>query len=79
VHRAGVDVARLQPGDVCGEMSLLERAPASATIETSAKSWVLELPRARFQEIMVTYPQILEYVSAIAEQRKQANLHVDFI
>jgi CRP-like cAMP-binding protein len=79
VRRGGAEVARLGPGDVCGEMSLLERASASATIETVSKCWALELPRERFQEIMVTYPQILEYVSTVAEQRKQANLHVDFI
>jgi CRP-like cAMP-binding protein len=77
VCRGDAELTRLRPGDVCGEMSLLERTPASASIETASKCWVLELPRERFQEIMVTYPQILEYVSSIAEQRKQSNLHVD--
>jgi CRP-like cAMP-binding protein len=78
VTRSGGEVARLQPGDVFGEMSLLNRSAASATIETLSKCWALELPRDRFQEVMLTYPQMLEYVSNIADQRAQQN-RVDFI
>jgi CRP-like cAMP-binding protein len=73
VERAGTKLAALSPGDVFGEMSLLERKPASATIVTATKCWALELPRADFQEIMLTYPQLLEYVAGLAERRKQAN------
>jgi CRP-like cAMP-binding protein len=74
VVRGQAEVARLSPGDVFGEMSLLQRGPASATIEMQTKCWALELPRDRFQEIMLTYPQMLEYVSEVAERRKQQNL-----
>jgi len=84
VKRGASEVARLQPGDVFGEMSLLTRGPASATIETATKCWALELPRERFQEVMLTYPQMLEYVSNIADKRQQENLagaesRVDFL
>jgi CRP-like cAMP-binding protein len=84
VRRGATEVARVSPGDVFGEMSLLLRKPASATIETRTKCWALELPRDRFQEVMLTYPQMLEYVSNIAETRAQQNLagaesRVDFL
>jgi len=83
VKRGAAEVARLAPGDVFGEISLLTRGPASATIETATKCWALELPRDRFQEVMLTYPQMLEYVSTIADKRQQQNLgadtRVDFI
>ncbi len=84
VTRGAAEVARLCPGDVFGEMSLLLRKPASATIDTHTKCWALELPRERFQEVMLTYPQMLEYVSNIAEARQQQNLagadsRVDFL
>ena len=84
VRRGAAEVARLSPGDVFGEISLLTRGPASATIETRTKCWALELPRDRFQEVMLTYPQMLEYVSRIADARQQENLagadiHVDFL
>jgi CRP-like cAMP-binding protein len=78
VARGGAEVAHLQPGDVFGEMSLLNRGAATATIETQSKCWALELPRERFQEVMLTYPQMLEYISNIADQRAQQN-RVDFI
>lgn len=72
VVRGGGALASLGPGDVFGEMSLLERKPAGASIVTRTKCWALELPRSDFQEIMLTYPALLEYVSALAETRKQA-------
>jgi signal-transduction protein with cAMP-binding, CBS, and nucleotidyltransferase domain len=33
------------------------------------KSFVLFLPRADFTELMMTHPQVLEYVSSVAESR----------
>jgi CRP-like cAMP-binding protein len=84
VLRGASERARLVPGDIFGEMSLLTRGPASATIVAHSKCWALELPRERFQEIMLTYPQMLEYVSELADKRKQQNLagpesRVDFL
>src|SRR5439155_1445761 len=84
VLRGQRERARLSPGDLFGEMSLLTRGPASATIVAETKCWTLELPRERFQEIMLTYPQMLEYVSDLADKRKQQNLagpesRVDFL
>ncbi|MDB4965186.1 MAG: putative transcriptional regulator, Crp/Fnr family [Myxococcales bacterium] len=84
VMRGHTEQARLSPGDIFGEMSLLTRGPASATIVAHTKCWTLELPRDRFQEIMLTYPQMLEYVSDLADKRKQQNLagsesRVDFL
>lgn len=80
VVRDGQELARLKPGDVCGEMSLLTRDPASATIETRSKCWVLQLPRDRAQELLLAHPQMLGYVSQLAEQRSQYNsLHSAFL
>jgi len=68
--RDGVTVGTLGPGDIFGEMSLLLRAPASADVRATRKSWALQLPQPRFQEIMVTYPQVLAYVSELGDQRR---------
>src|SRR5262249_4918385 len=73
VTRGGAQLATLGPGDVFGEMSLLEGVPAMASIDTLAKCWALELPRQQFQEIAVAYPQMLEYVSKRAEGRRAVN------
>jgi CRP-like cAMP-binding protein len=65
-------IATLGPGDLCGEVSLLTRAPAAATVSTRGRVWALGLPRAEFQELILTHPQILIYVNELAESRRAA-------
>ena len=71
--RQGSRLGLLRPGDVFGEISLLRRSPATADVRAVSKCWALSLPRERFQEIMVTYPQVLEYVSALGDARQEEN------
>lgn len=61
----------LGPGDIAGEMSVLSQGPAVATVETQTRCLALELPRAEFTEVMMTHPQILEFVSELADGRKK--------
>ena len=72
VDEKDIELARLKEGDVFGEMSLLTRKPATATVTTLSNTIVLKLPRENFQELILTHPQILELVSDLTEQRKSA-------
>ena len=65
-------VARLKEGDLFGEMSLLTRKPATATVTAIGNCILLKLPRENFQELVLTHPQILELVSTLTEQRQSA-------
>jgi len=67
----GVVINDLGPGDMMGEMSLLSHGPAIATIRASAKCYLLELPRGDFAELIMTHPQVLEYMSRVAEDRQR--------
>ena len=67
-----VELARLKEGDIFGEMSLLTRKPATATVTSTGNSILLRLPRENFQELVLTHPQILELVSDLTEKRKSA-------
>jgi CRP-like cAMP-binding protein len=67
-----VELARLKEGDIFGEMSLLTRKPATATVTSQGNSILLRLPRESFQELVLTHPQILELVSELTERRKSA-------
>jgi CRP-like cAMP-binding protein len=67
-----IELARLKEGDVFGEMSLLTRKPATATVTSQGNSILLRLPRENFQELVLTHPQILELVSELTEKRKSA-------
>jgi CRP-like cAMP-binding protein len=68
-----VDLAKLKEGDIFGEMSLLTREPATATVVAAVPSLVLKLPREQFQEMILTHPQVLELVSELTDKRRSAN------
>jgi len=66
------EVALLKEGEIFGEMSLLTREPAAATITSPGNSILLRLAREKFQELVVTHPQILALVSELSEKRRSA-------
>ncbi len=61
---------RLRSGDVFGEMSCLRKGPASATVSAARRCVLLRLPRQEFDELVMTYPQILELVSELSDERQ---------
>jgi cAMP-dependent protein kinase regulator len=62
-------LAHLESGDVFGEISLIANQPATASIVTLCKTFVLYLPRPDFSEVIMTHPQVLEHVSSLADRR----------
>jgi CRP-like cAMP-binding protein len=66
-----VVAARLREGDLFGEMSCLRKAPASATVVVRRPGTLLRLPRRDFDELVMGYPQILELVSTLSEERAE--------
>jgi CRP-like cAMP-binding protein len=65
-------IARLGVGDVFGEMSLLSNVPASVSVRTATRCYLLQMAREVVGEILVTHPQVLEYIGALADSRKNA-------
>jgi len=63
-------VAELGPGSVVGEISLLTHGPAVATIRAASKCWLLKLVRRDFQEVIMTHPQVLAFLSELADRRR---------
>jgi signal transduction histidine kinase len=51
-------LARRGPGDVLGEMSLLERAPRSATVRATVETEVIVLSPEAFQRLLFDRPEI---------------------
>jgi CRP-like cAMP-binding protein len=72
-HRGAseVPVAELREGDVFGEMSCLRKAPATATVAARRAGTLLRLPRAGFDELVLSHPQVLEVVSELTEERAE--------
>jgi CRP-like cAMP-binding protein len=67
-----VVVGQLREGDLFGEMSCLRKSPASATVVVKRPGTLLRLPRKDFDELVLTYPQILEHVSELSDERLES-------
>jgi cAMP-dependent protein kinase regulator len=72
VLRGGKPIATLGPGDICGEISLLEPIGATATVELASKGFLLSLSRAALGELMTSHPPLRQYLRTLADTRKQA-------
>ena len=68
---AEVLAGRLGACDVFGEVSCLRKGPASATVVANRSGTLLRLPRETFDEIVSAYPQVLELVSELTDERLQ--------
>jgi CRP-like cAMP-binding protein len=62
-------LSRLKEGELFGEISLLQKTPATATVMATRRTSLLRLPREDFDALILTHPQILVLVSELSEQR----------
>ena len=73
LHGSGfqeVTLGRLSEGDVFGEMSLMSREPATATVKALTRCVLLRLPPQSFSELSMTHPQILDAMSRLSDIRQ---------
>nr|MCU0700241.1 cyclic nucleotide-binding domain-containing protein [Myxococcaceae bacterium] len=73
VDVGGRHVATLKEGQVFGEMSLLTRSVTTATVKTTRRTSLLRLPRADFDQLIMSHPQILEQVAELTDERRRQN------
>ena len=73
VARDNQKIATLKEGDLFGEISLLTKAPATATVTALERSALLKLPANDFNTLISTHPQVLELLSRLMEER----MHVE--
>jgi CRP/FNR family cyclic AMP-dependent transcriptional regulator len=64
-------IATLGPGDVVGEIGLLEGALRSATIETLTPVRAIVMDATSFASMMDVLPKVADRIRAIARQRQQ--------
>jgi len=48
----GVELARINPGEVVGEIALLDEAPRTATVAASAKTLAIRIPVSAFEALL---------------------------
>ncbi len=62
-------LATLHPGDVFGEISLLNDGPTTASVTAARTSTVLFLAREIFQRLLEAVPDIRAYIESLSEER----------
>lgn len=62
-------LASLKPGDIFGEMSMLNDEAANATVTAARQSTVLFLPKEVFIRLVQAFPEIKGYVSQLSDDR----------
>jgi CRP-like cAMP-binding protein len=62
-------LATLHPGDVFGEISLLNDSPTTASVTAARASTVLFLSREIFQRLLEAVPDIRAYIESLSEER----------
>jgi CRP-like cAMP-binding protein len=62
-------LSRLKEGELFGEISLLSKTPATATVMSTRHTSLLRLPREDFDALILSHPQILVLVSELSELR----------
>ncbi len=68
-----VTLAHLLAGDMFGEMSLLTNEPTVARVLAATDCFVLRLSKRKFDEVIMTHPQVLELVSEVSAARTSIN------
>jgi CRP-like cAMP-binding protein len=68
-----VSLARLKPGDIFGEMSLVTDQPTSATVRATLRSTVLFLKREYVERLAEAIPQVQAYFEQVALNRARDN------
>ena len=70
VERGGRLIAELGPGDVVGEMGVLERDQRNATVTATSPMLLMTLTSWDIRKLRKTAPDAVEHMRALVEQRK---------
>ncbi|RKG85936.1 cyclic nucleotide-binding protein [Corallococcus sp. CA049B] len=76
VHKSGQRLTILKEGELFGEISLLQKTPATATVEATRHTTLLRLPREDFDSLISSHPQVLMLVSDLSDERLRRTQHV---
>jgi cAMP-dependent protein kinase regulator len=70
-------LAELEAGQIFGEISLIQKRPATATVRAIVKTVLLSLSRQSFNEHVADYPEVLTHIYRVATEREEANLQLE--
>lgn len=70
VLRDGQEVGELGPGDIFGEMGLLDKEKRSATIEATSRVKLIKIDRWELARLKKKLPEVYEKIERMARERR---------
>ena len=71
VERRGEHIADLGPGDVIGEMGVLERSQRNATVVATSSMLLVTLTSWDIRKLRKSTPEVVEHLRSVVEARKE--------
>jgi CRP-like cAMP-binding protein len=71
VERGGEQIAELGPGDIIGEMGVLERDQRNATVVATSSMLLMTLTSWDIRRLKKSAPAVVEHLRSLVEQRKE--------
>jgi CRP-like cAMP-binding protein len=79
VLREGMNIGSLGTGDVFGEMSLLDEAPAVATVRALRRTSLLRLPILELGDVLERFPAVRHHLEALRDARTEINARLPLV
>jgi CRP/FNR family transcriptional regulator, cyclic AMP receptor protein len=70
VTRDGQQVGELGPGDIFGEIGLIEREKRSATVEATSRVRLIKIEHWELQRMKKKLPEVYEKIANLAKERE---------
>ncbi len=71
VVRGGARVAELGPGDVVGEIGVMDAVPRTATVTAGTPMLLITLDRWDVKKLVRQAPDAIDHLRAVAEERRR--------
>jgi CRP/FNR family transcriptional regulator, cyclic AMP receptor protein len=72
VTRGGQEVAQLGPGDIFGEVSLIEKDKRAASVEATSRVRLIKIERWELARLKKVLPDVFRRIEQLADERRES-------
>jgi len=72
VTRGGEEIAQLGPGDIFGEVSLLEKDKRAASVESTSRVKLIKIDRWELARMKKVLPDVFHRIEQLAGERRES-------
>jgi len=72
VTRGGEEVAQLGPGDIFGEVSLIEKEKRAASVEATSRVRLIKIERWELERMKKRLPDVFRRIEQLADERRES-------